>query len=139
MAWSDLRKQLLTNVLGVTGELCVVPIWPVFADKIYCGIKRFEFRKRIPRLGVATFLIYETAPISAITGCFIAGDVVTDAPENLWAATDEYAGISEQDFFGYYASCKIGVAISIRSVQRFESPIFLVRFGCNPPQSYVYI
>ncbi|WCB46640.1 hypothetical protein [Nitratidesulfovibrio vulgaris] len=139
MSWSELRQRMLIVMPELDETLCIIPIWPAFADQIYCGSKCFEFRKRMPRKGVTAFLIYETAPISAVTGRFVSGRVFEDNPKSLWAATAKGAGISEQDFFRYYGSCQLGVAISISETLKFDSPIPLADFGCNPPQSYVYI
>lgn len=47
----------------------VISIKPQFAEKIYSGEKEFEFRKKPPTNLDALYLIYETAPVSKITGC----------------------------------------------------------------------
>lgn len=49
-------------------KVLVMSIKPEYAAKIYDGTKDFEFRKVPPRNLDALYLIYESAPVSKLTG-----------------------------------------------------------------------
>lgn len=49
-------------------NVLVLSIKPKYAEAIYSGIKQFEFRKVPPRNLKAIYLMYESAPVSKITG-----------------------------------------------------------------------
>ena len=46
----------------------VISIKPEYAEKIYTGQKIFEFRKVPPRDLRASYIVYESAPVSKMTG-----------------------------------------------------------------------
>ncbi len=46
----------------------VISIKPEYAEKIYTGQKIFEFRKVPPRDLRASYMVYESAPVSKMTG-----------------------------------------------------------------------
>lgn len=138
MCWSGLKQALPREELGA-GPYCVIPIWPEFAQQIYDGRKIYEFRKIAPRPTVSTFLVYETSPVSMITGCFLAAAVVNASPEDIWSFAANSGGISSVKFFQYFAGRDNGFAIPILQAARFLKPICLSTFGHKPPQSYIYI
>lgn len=84
----------------------LLSIKPKYAQMIYDGTKRYEYRRRMPRkLNVGdTVYLYETAPVKAVTGYFIVGDggIVTTDRHLLWRMTKEYAGISRVEFLRYF-------------------------------------
>lgn len=47
----------------------LLPIKPVFVERILSGEKWYEFRKRLP-LGIERVVIYETAPTKKVVGEF---------------------------------------------------------------------
>lgn len=49
-------------------NVLVMSIKPQYADEIYDGNKKFEFRKKPPTNLKAVYLIYESAPVSKLTG-----------------------------------------------------------------------
>jgi len=54
----------------------VFPIKPLFAAQIYSGHKRYELRRRVRVSRGDLIVLYETAPVKALTGEFTAGEVV---------------------------------------------------------------
>ncbi len=46
----------------------VMSIKPRYAEAIYSGTKQFEFRKKPPTNLKAIYLVYESAPVSKLTG-----------------------------------------------------------------------
>ena len=49
-------------------KVLVMSIKPQYADAIYSGTKQFEFRKKPPTNLKAVYLVYESAPVSKLTG-----------------------------------------------------------------------
>lgn len=49
-------------------KFSVISIKPKYAEKIYTGQKIFEFRKVSPRDLRASYIVYESAPVSKMTG-----------------------------------------------------------------------
>lgn len=61
----------------------VMAIKPKYAKAIYEGRKNWEFRKAPPPL-FKTIYLYESAPVSAITGAVVFGESVTGLPLSVW-------------------------------------------------------
>lgn len=49
-------------------RVLVMSVKPQYAEAIYSGTKHFEFRKKPPTNLKAVYLIYESAPVSKLTG-----------------------------------------------------------------------
>lgn len=49
-------------------NVLVMSIKPQYAAAIYSGVKQFEFRKKPPTNLKAVYLVYESAPVSKLTG-----------------------------------------------------------------------
>lgn len=115
-------------------------IKPPYADAIFRGDKRFEFRRAIFRRPVNVVVVYTTSPISRVVGEFDVESIITDTIEALWKRTRHSAGIDRQCFFGYFAGRKTGHAIVIGSVRRYRNSLDLSnKFGLRAPQSFVYL
>jgi predicted transcriptional regulator len=115
-------------------------IRPPFAEAIFRGEKRFEFRRTIFRRPVEVVVIYVTSPVSLVVGEFDVEEVIDDSIGGLWNRTFPYAGISRDRFLEYFAGRDVGYAIEIGSVRRYGQPMNLANsFGIRPPQSFVYI
>ena len=50
---------------GLSKEYILMSIKPHYADLIYTERKRFEYRKRAPKLVDLPILLYETAPVQS--------------------------------------------------------------------------
>ncbi len=115
-------------------------IKPRYADAIFRGDKRFEFRRAIFRKPVAVVVVYTTSPVSRVVGEFDIDAIITDTIEGLWKRTKHRAGIDRKQFFSYFAGRKVGYAIAIGSVRRYPLSLDLSsNFGIRPPQSFVYL
>lgn len=115
-------------------------IRPPYAEAIFRGEKRFEFRRTIFRRPVDVVLIYVTSPVCLVAGEFDVAEVIDDSVDGLWDRTFPYAGINRDLFREYFAGRDIGYAIEIGSVRRYAQPLDLTSsFGIRPPQSFVYI
>jgi predicted transcriptional regulator len=115
-------------------------IKPRYADAIFRGEKRFEFRRAIFRKPVAVVVVYTSSPVSRVVGEFDIEAIITDTIEGLWKRTKHCAGIDRERFFSYFAGRKIGHAIAIGSVRRYPMSLDLSsNFGLRPPQSFAYL
>lgn len=106
----------------VSPNCILMPIKPRNAGKIYDGIKLFEYRKLPIRRQDKPILLYETKPISKITGIIDSWDLIEDTPEMVWHCTRRLSGMTTDAFKKYYDGCTQAYAIRIRSVQKFRQP-----------------
>lgn len=119
----------------------LLSIKPEFALKIFDGSKRYEYRRNIFKRGEVTkVIVYASAPIQKVIGEFEIGDVLHSEPEDLWAKTKEYAGISQDRFLEYFSNIAKGYAIVVRTPTMYSVPLPLNHFMVSsPPQSFVYL
>jgi predicted transcriptional regulator len=118
----------------------LLSIKPEYAERIFDGSKRFEFRRAIFKQPVKRVVVYASSPERRVIGEFEVEDVIHDYVESLWRCTEHAAGISEDCFFGYFADRNKGYAIKIGATTRYEEPrpLHLV-YACQAPQSFVYV
>lgn len=120
----------------------LLSIKPEFAEKIFNGTKRVEFRRSIFRSNnISRVVVYASSPIQKIIGEFEIDEILSGSPEYLWCETSEYAGISKLYFDQYFENKDTGYAIRIKSVKKYIDPLCLkVDFNiAHPPQSFQYI
>src|SRR4030042_636426 len=102
----------------------LLSIKPEFAQKIFAGTKRYEYRKSIFRNSqVSKVIVYASYPIKKVIGEFEIGLILHDEPQVLWAKTKDYAGTSEERFFQYFTNKAKGYAIEIKDACRYDSPL----------------
>lgn len=119
----------------------LLSIKPEFANEIFEGTKRYEYRKTIfKRKDIRRVVVYATLPVSKVIGEFEIEDILHRDIHSLWNETKEYSGISRDFFFRYFAERNTGYAIKIKSYERYVWPQSLKAvYGIAPPQSFVYI
>lgn len=119
----------------------LLSIKPEFAEKIFDGTKRFEFRRRIyKREAVKSIIVYASAPISMVIGEFEIETVLHDNLNSLWDSTNEFAGISEEYYREYFTGKESGYAIEVKKVRKYSVPLGIREsFGIAPPQSFAYV
>ena len=118
----------------------LLSIRPPYAEAIFRGEKRFEFRRAIFRKAVDVVVVYTTSPTSLVVGEFDVTEIISDSVEELWSRTSQYAGIDEELFFNYFKGRGVGHAISIGNIRKYKKPLDLAStFGIRAPQSFVYI
>lgn len=118
----------------------LLSIKPQYAEAIFRGEKRFEFRRAIFRRAVDIVVVYITSPTCLVVGEFDVSNVISDSVEDLWDLTSRHAGIDRSVFFDYFRGRKIGHAIAIGRVRKYETPLNLaLTYGVRAPQSFVYI
>jgi predicted transcriptional regulator len=119
----------------------LLSIKPEFAEKIFDGTKRFEFRRRIYKNeAVKSVIVYASAPISKVIGEFEIKTVHHDDLNSLWDSTFEFAGISEAFYREYFNGKDSGYAIEVKEVRKYREPLGIREsYGISPPQSFAYV
>jgi predicted transcriptional regulator len=118
----------------------LLSIKPEFADRIFDGTKRYEYRRMIFKQPVDRVVVYASAPVSKVIGEFEMGGLLYHDLPTLWYKTSRYSGISEQYFYLYFSNKRRGYAIQIGQTRRYRRPLMIQEtYGINPPQSYAYI
>ena len=119
----------------------LLSIKPEFADKIFSGEKKFEFRRAIFKdRSVKTVLVYASAPIQKVIGEFEIEDIICEDIETLWKTTQFHAGITYDYFVTYFEGKKQGFAIKIKSRKKFKNARCIKKdYNLAPPQSFAYV
>lgn len=134
--WKAARRRKLAELRSRT--VIVLSIKPKYAKAIYEGRKNWEFRKAPPPL-FREMYVYESAPVSMITGTIVFSESVTGIPMAVMdivrtnkCFTRNYPGISMGDL-ETYAGKKTVTALRVLEAKRFDSP---VKFNPRPPQNW---
>lgn len=119
----------------------VLSIKPEFANKIFDGSKKYEFRRAIfKNRQVKKVVVYASYPVQKVIGEFEIEDILIHDLDTLWKKTKSYAGISEDYFFSYFKAKDRGYAIKIKNTKLYKTPK-CIRQDLNlfPPQSFLYL
>lgn len=118
----------------------LLSIKPAFAESIFNGTKKFEFRRSIFKQPIKKVVVYASAPTKMVIGEFDVETILCDALDQLWITTRQHAGISKQYFYTYFHGKYKGYAIKIGKTHRFKNPKSLQQeYGVQPPQSFLYL
>lgn len=117
----------------------ILSIKPEFVEKILCGEKRYEYRKRLCKKTIHKIYIYETRPVKSIVGEAEIIRKMSLDKEELWEETKCASGISKEAYDEYFKSQSWACAYEIDSVKKYKKPITLESIGVKSvPQSFVY-
>jgi len=118
----------------------VLSIKPEFANKIFDGTKKFEFRKAIfKNVNIKTVLVYSSSPVQKVIGEFQIGEIIKQDLVTLWELTKEFSGITEEYFYKYFEDREYGFAIQVKEKTKFKKPKCLKEdYNLTPPQSFSY-
>lgn len=119
----------------------LLSIKPEFAERIFNGSKKYEFRKTIfQNPDIKTIVVYASSPQRQVIGEFDIETVLRESPEKLWRKTKKHSGISKNFFFDYFSEKDIGFAIKVKEARRYEKPRCLrTDYQKSPPQSFCYV
>lgn len=118
----------------------LLSIKPEFANKIFEGTKRFEFRKSIFKKEVKTVVVYASSPLQQVIGEFEIEQILHLDLDTLWELTRSESGISESFFYKYFEDKERGYAIEIKNVKKYKEPQNLKEtYNLFPPQSFAYL
>ena len=119
----------------------LLSIKPEFAEKIFSGEKKFEFRRSIfKNRNVKKILVYASSPVQKVIGEFEIDEIVHQDIETLWDMTSSHSGISKEYFTSYFAGKQQGFAIKIKNLRKFKTAQCIrTQYNAHPPQSFVYV
>lgn len=119
----------------------LMSIYPKYADLIYRGEKNWEFRKASMPLDASVqsddtskIYLYETAPVSKVTGWMTVDYSISNSPDKLWETLKGCKpGVSKSEYQTYYHCADRAHAWHIRNVFQLPVPPAL---KVRPPMSY---
>ena len=118
----------------------LISIHPEYAEAIFSGVKKVEFRRQYFRQPVKRIFVYSTKPTQKVVGYFDVDNIFQSSPNKLWKMFNHIGYIDSKKYFDYFAFCDLGIAIHISNPTLFEKPIKLSEIHLkNPPQSYKYL
>ena len=119
----------------------LLSIKPEFAEKIFNGSKKYEFRRSVfKNPDVNTVVVYASSPVQRIIGEFKIEKIINEDITMLWEKTKEFSGISENFFFEYFNNKEKGYAIQIKEAKRYKESLCIKKdYNATPPQSFMYI
>jgi predicted transcriptional regulator len=119
----------------------ILSIKPEYANKIFNGSKKFEFRRSIfKNKEVTKIIVYASSPVSKIIGEFEIEKILHEDLKSLWNLTKDFSGISEKYYYDYFIGKENGYAIEVKKVKLYKEVLCIKEtFGINPPQSFAYV
>lgn len=119
----------------------LLSIKPEFAEKIFDGTKKFEFRKSIFKNDdVQKVVVYASSPVQKVIGEFSIEDILNDDIDTIWKKTSRYSGITHDFYLSYFANKDKAYAIKIKEARRYRQARNLSDYNLSfAPQSFAYI
>lgn len=119
----------------------LLSIKPEFAEKIFDGTKKFEFRKSIfKNEHVQKVVVYASSPVQKVIGEFSIEDILNDDVDTIWKKTSRYSGITHDYYLSYFANKDKAYAIKIKEARRYRQARNLSDYNLSfAPQSFAYI
>lgn len=119
----------------------LLSIKPEFAEKIFDGTKKFEFRKTIfKNKDINKVIVYASSPLQQVIGEFCIDYILNDEVDKIWQKTNYASGITEEFYRSYFTDKKSAYAIKVGKLKKYKKPKKLSDFGISiAPQSFVYI
>lgn len=119
----------------------LLSVKPYFAEEIFSGNKRYEYRKtNFSRKQIDKVIVYATSPLKSVIGEFEIEEIICDDLFNLWERTKKESGISKEDFLKYFGNQSVGYAIKIKDQKRYDNPYPLEHLTISvAPQSFRYL
>lgn len=118
----------------------LLSIKPEFANLIFSGKKKYEYRKQIFKKDVTSVVVYASFPVQKIIGEFTIDDIEYDNIDQLWQKTEAQSGITFEYFSQYFTNKETGYAIKVADTILYTDPIDLHEvYPSSPPQSFAYL
>ena len=144
----------VTKRKALRGRKIMLAIKPEYVEEIFDGLKRYEYRKKIPNHPISQIVIYETAPVSKVVGKVDVDEIISQRPDTLYRETERWAGISKDKYDKYFGITDelreeyfrgnpcwgSAYAYSLNHPVVFSHPVPIEEYGLRGvPQSYVYL
>ncbi|EEA8818869.1 ASCH domain-containing protein [Campylobacter upsaliensis] len=119
----------------------LLSIKPEFAEAIFSGKKKFEYRKVIFKEKVKYIQVYVTKPVGKIIGEFEVEEIVKDDPVKVWKKTGKHSGIKKSFYMQYFQNRQVAYAIKIKNINKYRKPLCPYDKYDNfiAPQSFKYL
>ncbi len=119
----------------------LLSIKPEFADKIFDGTKKYEYRRKIfKRQDVDKIIVYASSPVKQIIGEFLIDDILSNDVDTIWNETNISSGISKTYYETYFENTNQAYAIKIGRRTRYKMNKKLSDFNIKTaPQSFTYL
>ena len=99
----------------------ILSIKPEFANKIFNGTKKFEFRRTLfKNKKVKKIVVYASSPISKVIGEFEIDRIFHEELDQLWNQTSKFSGISEDYYVQYFNGKESGYAIEVKNPKKYK-------------------
>ena len=135
----EIRKNLKKAYDKSHPKVIVMSLKPKYAKAIYEGRKNWEFRKTPPPL-FKWIYIYESAPVSEITGTLIFTNEIRGLPSSVYEIAKSnrlfsrnLPGISYSELEEYAGRLNLVSALRVHRAERLDHPITL---SAKPPQNW---
>ena len=135
----EIRKKLKKEYDKYHPKVIVMSLKPKYAKAIYEGRKNWEFRKTPPTLFKEIY-IYESAPVSKITGTVLFSEEIRGVPLSVYEIvktnkcfTRNLPGITALELEEYAGRLNLVSALRVHRAERLEHTII---FAAKPPQNW---
>jgi len=120
----------------------LLSIKPEYANKIFNGKKKYEYRKSIfKKRDIKKIIVYASSPVQKVIGEFDIETIIAECPEIIWEITHKYSGITKNYYDQYTSEKEIIYAIKIKAIKMYKKPLSLLKDLKikYPPQSFAYL
>ena len=118
----------------------LLSIKPEYANRIFDGSKKYEFRKHLPQQKIDKIVVYSTDPVQRVIGEVEVTGTLSMKPTPLWEMTKKAAGISREKYRKYFHGGETAHAFVLGFLNLYETPRLLSDYGVkSAPQSFVYL
>lgn len=118
----------------------LLPIRPVYVQKIISGEKKYEYRRRICRRKIDIIYIYATHPVKKVVAEVEVLGTVEGGRDEVWKQTERFSGIEKSFFDEYFSGMDKAGAYCLGKVTVYETAKNLEEFDLGrAPQSYAYV
>lgn len=138
-AHPELKKRLKNEYDKSHPKVIVMSLKPKYAKAIYDGRKNWEFRKTPPPV-FKTIYIYESAPVSKITGTVVFSEEIRGVPLSVYEIVKtnkcfwrNLPGITALELEEYAGRFNLVSALRVHRAERLEHTI---TFSAKPPQNW---
>lgn len=119
----------------------IMSIKPEFAEKIFEGTKKYEFRRAIfKNQQIEKVIVYASSPVKRIIGEFEIDQIISLDLLSLWNKTGKHSGITKDYFDEYFVNKDRGFAIKVKNIKKYlTTKCIREDYNLLPPQSFLYL